>query len=68
MKEIAALPSGHVGIYRAPDGRRWESYVMKKDLFLLGVFATKRGAVEARARYWQEQAKLARPSNRQSGT
>ena len=52
-KEIAALPSGHVGVYRAPDGRRWEAYVMEKDLVLLGVYATKREAVEARIEYWR---------------
>jgi hypothetical protein len=52
FKEIAALPSGHVGVYRADDGKRWESYVMERDLLLLGVFASKRAAVAARAKYW----------------
>jgi hypothetical protein len=53
MKEIAALPSGYVGVYRAPDGKRWESYVMEKDLVRIGVFATKREAAKARAEYWK---------------
>jgi hypothetical protein len=52
-KEIAAVPSGHVGVYRAPDGKRWEAYVMESDLVRLGVYATKRAAVAARARYWR---------------
>jgi hypothetical protein len=51
-REIAALPSGHVGVYRASDGKRWESYVMEKDLVLLGVYPTIRAAVAARAKYW----------------
>lgn len=51
-REIAAVPSGHVGVYRADDGKRWEAYVMHKDLVLLGTFATKRAAVAARAKYW----------------
>ena len=31
-KEIAALPSGRVGVHRS--GRRWEAYVVEKDLVL----------------------------------
>jgi hypothetical protein len=50
-KEIAALPSGHVGIYRA--GSRWEAYVMENDLISLGTYATKRAAIAARAKYWK---------------
>ena len=61
-KEIAALPSGHVGVYRAPDGRRWEAYVMEKDLVRLGVYATKREAVEARAEYWRARKATPRKS------
>jgi hypothetical protein len=58
FKEIAALPSGHVGVYRADDGKGWEAYVAdvvkgKPDLILLGVYATKRAAVAARAKYWK---------------
>jgi hypothetical protein len=53
FKEIAALPSGRVGVYRASDGKRWEAYVMEKDLVLLGVYSTIRAAVAARAKYWK---------------
>jgi hypothetical protein len=53
-REIAALPSGYVGIYRASDGKRWEAYVMERELVRLGVFATKRAAVAARRKYWNE--------------
>ena len=52
-QEIAALPSGHVGVYRANDGKRWEAYVMKRALVLLGVNPTKRAAIAARANYWK---------------
>jgi hypothetical protein len=52
-KEIAALPSGHVGVYRA--GSQWEAYVMKDNLVRLGTYATKRAAVAARAKYWKAQ-------------
>jgi hypothetical protein len=53
-REIAALPSGHVGIYRADDGKGWEAYVMPgRALVLLGVYASKRAAVAARAKYWK---------------
>lgn len=52
-QEIAALPSGHVGVYRAKDGKRWEAYVMERDLVLLGVYSTIRAAVAARAKYWR---------------
>jgi hypothetical protein len=52
-KPAAPLPSGHVGVYRANDGKRWEAYVMRKDLVLLGVYATKRAAVAARVKYWK---------------
>jgi hypothetical protein len=55
-REIAALPSGHVGVYRADDGKRWEAYVMEKDLVLLGVYRTIRAAVAARAQYWRRHA------------
>jgi hypothetical protein len=48
------LPSGHVGVYRASDGRRWEAFVMgKADLVSLGVYATIREATAARAKYWK---------------
>ena len=59
FKEIAALPSGHVGIYRASDGKRWEAYVMERDLVRLGVYATKRAAVAARAKYWKAKERAA---------
>jgi hypothetical protein len=59
FREIAALPSGHVGIHRAPDGRRWEAYVMERDLILLGVYATKHAAVTARAKYWKAKERRA---------
>ena len=59
FREIAALPSGHAGIYRAPDGRRWEAYVLDKDLTLLGVYATKQAAVTARAKYWKAKERRA---------
>jgi hypothetical protein len=52
FKEIAALPSGHVGIHRAKGGK-WEAYVMEDDLVRLGVYATKQQAVAARAKYWK---------------
>jgi hypothetical protein len=53
-KEIAALPSGRVGVHR--NGRRWEAYVVEKDLVLLGVYATKHAAVAARTKYWKKGA------------
>jgi hypothetical protein len=59
-REIAAVPSGRVGVYRA--GRRWEAYAMEKDLVLLGCYATKEAAGAARARYWRN-AKSARGHN-----
>jgi hypothetical protein len=59
-REIAALPSGHVGVYRADDGKRWEAYVMEDDLLLLGVYATKRAAVAARVQYWNAKERRAR--------
>jgi hypothetical protein len=47
-------PSGHVGIYRADDGKRWEAYVMPgRTLVLLGVYTSKRAVVAARAKYWK---------------
>jgi endonuclease YncB( thermonuclease family) len=53
-REIAALPSGHVGVYRTDDGKQWEAYVAeKKTLRLLGIYATKRAAVTARTKYWK---------------
>ena len=52
-REIAALPSGHVGVYRTNDGKRWEAYAMERDQVLLGVYPTKRAAVAARAKYWK---------------
>jgi hypothetical protein len=57
-KEIAALPSGHVGVHRAAAGKGWEAYVMEEEqgLLLLGVFPTIRAAVAARAKYWQKRA------------
>jgi hypothetical protein len=55
----APLPSGHPGVYRAADGKRWEAYVMKKDLVLLGVYATKRAAVIARLKYWKAKERRA---------
>lgn len=54
FEETAPLPSGHVGIYRADDGKRWEAYVMERDLVLLGVYPTKRAAIAARAQYWND--------------
>jgi hypothetical protein len=56
-KEIAALPSGYVGVHRA--GKRWEAYVIEKDLILLGVYATKPAAVAARAKYWKNKERQA---------
>ena len=56
-REIAALPSGHVGIHRANDGKRWEAYVMETDLVLLGAYPTKRAAIAARAKYWTAKAR-----------
>ena len=53
FKEIALEPSGHVGVQRARNGKGWEAYVLDKDVTLLGVFATKRQAVAARAKYWK---------------
>lgn len=61
FKEIAALPSGRVGVYRARDGKRWEAYVMERDLKLLGIYPTIRAAVAARAKYWRERGPM-RPS------
>lgn len=52
-REIAALPSGHVGVHRASDGKGWEAYVMDKDLVLLGVYPTIRAAAAARVEYWK---------------
>jgi hypothetical protein len=52
-RTTAPLPSGHAGVYRADDGKRWEAYVMHGDLKLLGVYPTIRAAVAARAKYWQ---------------
>jgi len=56
---IAPLPSGHVGVYRASNGKGWEAYVMEKDLVLLGVYPTIRAAVAARAKYWKVKARRA---------
>jgi hypothetical protein len=53
-REIAALPSGRAGIYRASDGKRWEAYILDKTLVRLGVYATKRAAIAARQRYWKK--------------
>jgi hypothetical protein len=58
-KPAAPLPSGHAGVYRADDGKRWEAYAMEKDLVRLGVFATKRAAVAARAKYWKAKERRA---------
>jgi len=53
-KEIAALPSGYVGVYRAADGKRWEAYVADRNrLLLLGIYNTKRAAAAARVKYWK---------------
>jgi hypothetical protein len=51
------LPSGHAGVYRAPDGKRWEAYVItERDALLrLGVYPTIREAAAARAKYWKHQ-------------
>jgi hypothetical protein len=60
LEEIAALPSGHVGIHRADDGKQWEAYVMEpRKLVLLGLYATKRAAIAARARYWKAKERVA---------
>jgi hypothetical protein len=61
-EEIAALPSGHVGVYRADDGKRWESYVLDSALILLGVFTRKRAAVAARTKYWKAKERPRQPS------
>jgi hypothetical protein len=50
---------GHVGVYRASNGKGWEAYVMEKDLVLLGVYPTIRAAVAARAKYWKVKARRA---------
>jgi hypothetical protein len=53
-RDAAPLPSGHAGVYRADDGKRWEAYVADGgDLVLLGVYPTIRAAVAARAKYWK---------------
>jgi hypothetical protein len=53
-KKIGVLPSGHAGVYRADDGKRWEAYVAeKKNLRLLGIYPTIRAAAAARAKYWK---------------
>jgi hypothetical protein len=64
MKEFAALPSGHAGVYRAGASRGWEAYVAdivkdKPDLILLGVYSTKRAAIAARAKYWKTRERKA---------
>jgi hypothetical protein len=54
-KQIAALP---VGVYRTSKG--WEAYVAApRSLVLLGVYATKRAAVAARASYWKAKERAA---------
>jgi hypothetical protein len=58
-KLAAPLPSGHVGVYRANDGKRWEAYVMEKDLVRLGTYATKRAAITARLKYWKAKERRA---------
>ena len=66
-KPAAPLPSGHAGVYRASDGKRWEAYVMEKDLVLLGAYATKREAADARARYWKAKIPSVTWSRRATG-
>jgi hypothetical protein len=54
MTKRSPLPSGHAGVYRADDGKRWEAYVADKgDLILLGIYPTIRAAATARAKYWK---------------
>jgi len=55
--------SGYVGVYRARGGG-WEACVAdivkgKPDLILLGVYATKREAAVARAKYWKAKERAA---------
>lgn len=52
-REIAAVPSGHVGVHRARGGKGWDAYVMERDLVRLGTFPSKDAAVAARADYWK---------------
>jgi hypothetical protein len=67
-KEIAALPSGRVGIHRA-NGGGWEAYVMgEDDLVLLGVYASVRAAVAARAKYWRAKQGTGSKASRQPRT
>jgi hypothetical protein len=60
-REVAALPSGYVGVYRADDGKRWEAYVMDNGLVRLGAYATKRAAAAARAEYWKTKGSRKNP-------
>jgi hypothetical protein len=59
-EKTTTVPSGYVGVYRADDGKRWEAYVAERDLVLLGVFATRRAAAVARAKYWQAKERAAK--------
>lgn len=58
LEKTAALPSGYVGVHRAPGGK-WEAYVLEKDLVLLGTYATKRAAATARAKYYAKERRAA---------
>src|SRR5262245_47495301 len=54
-KTRGAVPSGHVGVQRASDGKQWEAYVLNRNNEqLLGVYPTIHAAVAARAKYWKE--------------
>jgi hypothetical protein len=63
IEKTTTLPSGYVGVYRARGGR-WEACVAdvvkgKPDLISLGVYATRREAAVARAKYWKAKERQA---------
>lgn len=59
----AMTESGHVGVTRAADGKRWEAYVLvmgKDEPVLLGTYPSIRAAVAARAQYWKAKERRGR--------
>lgn len=62
-ERTTTLPSGYIGVYSAPGGG-WEACVAdvvkgKPDLISLGIYATKREATVARAKYWKAKERQA---------
>lgn len=55
MQKTTTRASDEAGVHRAPDGKRWEAYVLPgKRLIKLGTYDTKAQAIAARRKYWAE--------------